>query len=87
MVGIHHELEVRTDGLPGSLNPPEVLANRQEAHLHLDSSEPGLLERAGLLATCSHTLVNVNSARVIVIVSGDDFYESIFQFQSAIRKF
>ena len=87
MVGIHHELEVRTDGLPGSLNPPEVLANRQEAHLHLDSSEPGLLEGAGLLATSSHTLVNVNSARVFVIVSGDDFYESIFQLQSAIRKF
>ena len=70
MICIHHELEVGPDGLPDSLYSPEILGHGEEAHLHLDSPEASLLEGPGLLGACLDTLLDVDGARILMVMSG-----------------
>ena len=69
MVGVHHELEVGPDGLPGGLDPLQILGHCEEAHLHLDSPEAGLLEGPGLLGARPDTLPDVDGARILMVMS------------------
>ena len=69
MVGIHHELEVGPDGLPGGLDPLQILGHGEEPHLHLDSPEAGLLEGPGLLGARPDTLPDVDGARILMVMS------------------
>ena len=69
VVGIHHKLEVGSDGLPGSLDPLQILGHGEEAHLHLDSPEAGLLEGPGLLGARPDTLPDVDGARILMVMS------------------
>ena len=69
VIGVNHELEVSPDGLPDGLDPPEILGDGEEPYLHLDSSEPGLLEGPGLLGTRPHTLPDVYGAGVLMVMS------------------
>ena len=69
-----------TYGLPGGLDPPEVLTDWEQSHLHLDCPEPRLLEGLGLRSTGGYTLLHVDGAGVVMVVSEKKFQILIKSF-------